>query len=139
MSIFALADLHLSGNPPVKPMDRFSPAWANHWEKIQTSWRITVNPDDTVLIAGDTSWAMKWKDAVIDLAAGVEPRLEFVVWPDQRERGGCRHQLVVGCRNHRLGAVFIGQNTARGGIFHVHAHLCVGYAGLAHQFIHQWL
>ncbi len=69
MSIFALADLHLSGNPPVKPMDRFSPAWANHWEKIQTSWRITVNPDDTVLIAGDTSWAMKWKDAVIDLAA----------------------------------------------------------------------
>ena len=36
MSIFALADLHLSGNPPAKPMDRFSPAWENHWEKIKS-------------------------------------------------------------------------------------------------------
>lgn len=69
MSIFALADLHLSGNPPLKPMDRFSPAWENHWDKIQEAWLAAVKPEDTVLIAGDTSWAMKWKDALIDLAA----------------------------------------------------------------------
>ena len=69
MSIFALADLHLSGNPPLKPMDRFSPAWENHWEKVQAAWLATITPEDTVLIAGDTSWAMKWKDALIDLAA----------------------------------------------------------------------
>ena len=69
MSIFALADLHLSGSPPLKPMDRFSPAWENHWAKIQEAWLADVKPEDTVLIAGDTSWAMKWKDALIDLAA----------------------------------------------------------------------
>ena len=38
MSIFALADLHLSGDPPQKPMDRFSPAWENHWDKIRAAW-----------------------------------------------------------------------------------------------------
>ena len=59
MSIFALADLHLSGNPPLKPMDRFSPAWENHWEKVQAAWLATITPEDTILIAGDTSWAMK--------------------------------------------------------------------------------
>ena len=69
MSIFALADLHLSGNPPLKPMDRFSPAWENHWEKVQAAWLATITPEDTILIAGDTSWAMKWKDALVDLAA----------------------------------------------------------------------
>ena len=69
MSIFALADLHLSGNPPLKPMDRFSPAWENHWDKIRTAWLAAVKTDDTVLIAGDTSWAMKWQDACVDLAA----------------------------------------------------------------------
>jgi hypothetical protein len=69
MAIFALADLHLSGNPPIKPMDRFSPAWENHWEKIQTAWRSTISADDTILIAGDISWAMKWQDAAVDLAA----------------------------------------------------------------------
>jgi len=67
MSIFALADLHLSGNPPSKPMDRFSPSWENHWDKIQTAWRAVIKADDTILIAGDTSWAMKWKDALVDL------------------------------------------------------------------------
>ena len=69
MSIFALADLHLSGTPPTKPMDRFSPAWENHWEKVQTAWLAAVKPEDTVLLAGDTSWAMKLKDAVVDLAS----------------------------------------------------------------------
>ena len=69
MSIFALADLHLSGTPPTKPMDRFSPAWENHWDKVQSAWLAAIKPDDTVLIAGDTSWAMKWRDALVDLTA----------------------------------------------------------------------
>ena len=69
MSIFAIADLHLSGDPPLKPMDLFSPAWNNHWHKIQTAWKAAITPDDTVLIAGDTSWALKWADAVKDLAS----------------------------------------------------------------------
>ena len=67
MSIFAIADLHLSGDPPCKPMDRFSPVWGNHWQKIQTAWLSSVTPVDTVLIAGDISWALKWHGAKQDL------------------------------------------------------------------------
>ena len=72
MSIFAIADLHLSGDPPFKPMDRFSPAWTHHWDKIRTHWQNSVNPEDTVLIAGDTSWASKWQDALHDLSSIAE-------------------------------------------------------------------
>ena len=72
MSIFAIADLHLSGDPPVKPMDRFHPAWSNHWKKTRILWQEAVQPADTVLIAGDTSWALKWQDALTDLSAIAE-------------------------------------------------------------------
>lgn len=69
MAIFAIADLHLSGNPPTKPMDCFSPGWKNHWQKIRTAWQKSITDQDTVLIAGDISWAMKWTQAIEDLAA----------------------------------------------------------------------
>lgn len=69
MAIFAIGDLHLSGKPPSKPMDCFSPNWKDHWEKIQTAWIESITDQDTVLIAGDISWAMKWPQALEDLAA----------------------------------------------------------------------
>lgn len=69
MHIFAIADLHLSGQPPQKPMDVFGPQWHNHWAKIVADWQRRVAPDDAVLLAGDISWAMKLPDALPDLAA----------------------------------------------------------------------
>ena len=35
MSLFAIGDFHLSGEPPAKPMEVFSPNWENHFEKIR--------------------------------------------------------------------------------------------------------
>jgi predicted phosphohydrolase len=67
MKIFAVADTHLSGKPPSKPMDVFGGHWLNHWDKIKTDWQKKVSPDDIVLIAGDISWAMKFSDALFDL------------------------------------------------------------------------
>ena len=67
MSLFAIGDLHLSGTPAKKPMDVFGPRWKNHWQRIQEDWRSRVSNDDTVLIAGDTSWAMHLKEAQEDL------------------------------------------------------------------------
>ncbi|HMM20147.1 MAG TPA: metallophosphoesterase [Selenomonadales bacterium] len=67
MRIFAIADTHLSGQPPRKPMSVFGDHWLNHWEKIKTDWRAQVAPDDVVLLAGDISWAMKLPEALIDL------------------------------------------------------------------------
>jgi predicted phosphohydrolase len=66
MSIFAISDLHL-GFDVDKPMDRFGPQWENHPEKIAQRWRAIVQPHDTVLVCGDTSWAMRLSEATTDL------------------------------------------------------------------------
>jgi len=68
MSIFAIADLHLSFAPDSdKPMDVFGHRWDNHTERIRESWCSLVSEDDTVVVAGDISWGMKLPDAVYDL------------------------------------------------------------------------
>lgn len=66
MKVFAISDLHLSGNNP-KPMDIFGGAWANYMQEIEADWREKVSDDDVVLIAGDISWAMHLQDAASDL------------------------------------------------------------------------
>lgn len=68
MSIYAIGDLHLSGEPPSKPMTVFGPQWENHWSKVQTDWRQKVTDDDAVIICGDISWAMQLQEALQDLA-----------------------------------------------------------------------
>lgn len=67
--IHAIGDLHLSGFPPSKPMSIFGDNWTEHWEKIQQSWREKVADQDTVLLAGDTSWAKTFEEARADLWA----------------------------------------------------------------------
>ena len=69
MKVFAIGDLPLSGQPPTKPMTIFGPHWDNHWERIQSHWREHIQPDDLVFLVGDMSWAMRLKDAQIDLDA----------------------------------------------------------------------
>ncbi|GAB6087115.1 metallophosphoesterase [Alkaliphilus crotonatoxidans] len=66
MALYGIADLHLSFDQP-KPMDIFGDHWFKHYEKIKEDWMSRVKADDTVLIPGDISWAMKLKDAMVDL------------------------------------------------------------------------
>lgn len=49
-------------------MDIFGERWKNHPQRIAAAWRERVSDEDTVLIAGDISWAMKIEDALPDLA-----------------------------------------------------------------------
>lgn len=67
MKLYAFSDFHLSGNPPTKPMDIFGENWKNHREKIMTAWLDTIHEEDTVIIAGDLSWALHLEDALSDL------------------------------------------------------------------------
>lgn len=66
MPIYAISDLHLSLSGQ-KPMDMFGEVWLNHAEKIAANWDALVAPDDTVLLAGDHSWALRLDKAKIDL------------------------------------------------------------------------
>lgn len=79
MNIYAISDLHLSFSNP-KPMDVFGPHWKGHPEKIARFWDEMVAPEDVVLIAGDTSWALKLPDAMPDLEfIAVRPGRKFLI------------------------------------------------------------
>lgn len=66
MAVFVIGDLHLSLGAD-KPMDIF-PGWEGYLPKLEKNWRKLIAPEDTVILAGDTSWAMNLKDTAADFA-----------------------------------------------------------------------
>lgn len=66
MSLYVLSDTHLSISDN-KPMDIFGARWTGYTEKLRTRWNRVVTKDDTVVIAGDISWAMSHTGALEDL------------------------------------------------------------------------
>ncbi len=66
MSIFTMADLHLSSDGE-KSMEVFGARWKDYIQKIESNWRAVVTEEDTVVIPGDISWAMRLEDSLEDL------------------------------------------------------------------------
>lgn len=66
MAVFVIGDLHLSLGTN-KPMDVF-PGWEGYLPKLEKNWRTLVSPEDTVVLAGDTSWAMNLQDTQADFS-----------------------------------------------------------------------
>lgn len=64
MAVFTIGDLHLSFGTD-KPMDIFR-GWDNYVERLEQNWNYMVGDDDTVVIAGDVSWAMKLENTADD-------------------------------------------------------------------------
>lgn len=46
-------------------MDVFQ-GWQDYVPRLEKSWRALVAPQDTVLLAGDTSWGMKLEETLAD-------------------------------------------------------------------------
>lgn len=66
MALFVIADLHLSLGTD-KPMDAFK-GWEGYVRRLEENWRTVVGAEDTVVIAGDISWAMKLEESLEDFA-----------------------------------------------------------------------
>ncbi len=66
MSIYAISDLHLSFSDSSKSMEFFGDDWKDYVKRIETNWKAVVKETDTVLIAGDISWANNLEEAVED-------------------------------------------------------------------------
>ena len=66
MALYVIADLHLSLGAD-KPMDVF-PGWKDYVQRLEKNWTALVKPEDTVVVAGDISWAMRLEDAAADFA-----------------------------------------------------------------------
>ena len=64
MALYVIGDLHLSlsGN---KSMDIF-PGWHNSVDRTRQNWLAKIQPEDTVVLAGDTSWGMSFAEAKAD-------------------------------------------------------------------------
>ena len=65
MSIYTIADLHLSFNEN-KPMNVFGLNWDGQTEKIKNDWLMKVKENDTVILPGDFSRSMHLRDTVKD-------------------------------------------------------------------------
>ena len=64
MSLFVLGDLHLSLGED-KPMDVFA-GWNDYTVRLEENWKRLVTDGDTVVVAGDISWAMRLEEALTD-------------------------------------------------------------------------
>lgn len=64
MSLFAIGDTHLSFGTD-KPMNVFK-GWENYVERLGTNWKKLISDSDTVVIMGDVSWAMNFKELYED-------------------------------------------------------------------------
>ncbi|BED92714.1 MAG: metallophosphoesterase [Candidatus Paraimprobicoccus trichonymphae] len=66
MSIFVISDLHLSFGVENKSMDVFN-GWSGYVNKLKSNWNNLVKNQDTVVVVGDISWAMKLEEVLKDL------------------------------------------------------------------------
>ncbi len=66
MSLYVMADLHLSMADPDKSMEVFGRRWCDYTNKIKKNWNAVVEPGDTVVVPGDISWALTLNDAEKD-------------------------------------------------------------------------
>ena len=68
MSIFTIADLHLSTLEATnKSMEVFGNRWTDYTKRLEANWRRLVSDEDTVIIPGDISWALSLSEAGSDL------------------------------------------------------------------------
>ena len=65
MALFAIGDLHLSMDGE-KSMEKFR-GWENYARRLEENWKNLIKPDDTVVLAGDSSWGMTLDGALPDL------------------------------------------------------------------------
>ena len=64
MSVYAIGDPHLSLGCD-KEMNIFA-GWHDYVQRLEQNWREHISPEDTVILAGDISWAMNMEDALAD-------------------------------------------------------------------------
>lgn len=66
ISVYTIADLHLSLSVgKEKEMDVFT-QWQGYTEKLKQNWCEIVNSRDTVVVVGDLSWSMKLEESFED-------------------------------------------------------------------------
>ena len=66
MSVYVIADLHLSTNSD-KSMEVFGARWQNYTQRLERNWNSLIEESDTVIVPGDISWGLTLQEAIPDL------------------------------------------------------------------------
>ena len=67
MALYTIGDLHLCLGAEDKPMDVFGGVWKGYMDKLKAGMEI-LTPEDTLVLAGDLSWALNLQTAGPDFA-----------------------------------------------------------------------
>ncbi len=111
MSIFAIADLHLSLSVN-KPMDIFN-GWDNYVDKIKLNWEKLVKKDDSVVIAGDISWAMALGRSLADFEfINNLPGTKYILKGNHDFWWASRTKMEKFFKEHNLNTLHIIHNSA---------------------------
>ena len=66
--LYVIADLHLSTAEGMnKSMEVFGRRWSGYVERLEKNWRAVIEPEDSVVIPGDISWALTLPESASDL------------------------------------------------------------------------
>ena len=66
--LYVIADLHLSTAEGMnKSMEVFGRRWSGYVERLEKNWRAVIEPEDSVVVPGDISWALTLSEATSDL------------------------------------------------------------------------
>lgn len=65
MAVYAIGDLHLPFGRNLS-MEVFGPVWKDYTQRLAQNWGRLVSESDTVVVAGDLSWAGDMNEAVAD-------------------------------------------------------------------------
>ena len=69
MSLYAIGDLHLHFQSELKaPGQLHEPVWKDHEAKFKKNCEELIQPDDTLVLAGDHSWGRNLSECEKDLA-----------------------------------------------------------------------
>ena len=66
MALYAIGDLHLCLGAE-KPMDIFGGAWVDYMQKLKNGMSV-IQPEDTLVLLGDLSWALDLEHAKADFS-----------------------------------------------------------------------
>lgn len=65
MATYGISDLHLSFGVN-KPMNVFGKLWHDYEKKVENNWKKQIKEEDIVVMPGDISWGIDFKEAYSD-------------------------------------------------------------------------
>ena len=114
MSVFVTADLHLSTHADTnKSMEVFGGRWIDYTERLEKAWRALVAERDTVVIAGDISWALTLEEALSDLSFIHRlPGQKILLKGNHDFWWSTASKLAAFCQKHKLDSLHFLHNNA---------------------------